>query len=423
MQVIDAKALDLRSIIRRGDTIMWGQACGEPLTLTEALIAQRADLGGVTAFLGSGFSNTLKPEHADHIRFVGIGAAGTHRRLTKAGVLDVVPCHVSKMEGYVADGVLPCDVAFIQVAPADENGHYSLGLISDYIRAAVRRARVVIAEVNAQVPQVPCAEPLTEDEIDIAVHTDRPLVELAPAAITDLDRTIARYAQAFIPERATLQVGIGAVPEAVMANLRSHRDLSIHSGMLGDSAADLVECGAVTNVYKEVDPGVMVTGALIGTRRLYDFCHRNKGVRMHPLSHTHGSATLSRLSRFISLNSAIEVDLSGQVNAESAGGWYLGAVGGQVDYVRAAGASPGGRSMIALPSTAQEGKVTRIVARLSGPVTTARSDSDVIVTEYGAAALRGKSLQQRARAMIAIAHPDHRESLDRALHAAQKAVA
>lgn len=423
MQVIDAKALDLRSIIRPGDTILWGQACGEPLTLTEALIAQRADLGGVTAFLGSGFSNTLKPEYADHIRFVGVGAAGTHRRLTKAGVLDVVPCHISKMEGYVADGVLPCDVAFVQVAPADENGQYSLGLISDYIRAAVRRARVVIAEVNAQVPQVPCAEPLTEDEIDIAIHTDRPLVELAPAAITDLDRAIARYAQAFIPERATLQVGIGAVPEAVMANLRGHRDLSIHSGMLGDSAADLVECGAVTNAYKEVDPGVMVTGALIGTRRLYDFCHRNKGVRMHPLSYTHGSATLSRLSRFISLNSAIEVDLSGQVNAESAGGWYLGAVGGQVDYVRAAGASPGGRSMIALPSTAQEGKVTRIVARLSGPVTTARSDSDVIVTEYGAADLRGKSLQQRAKAMIAIAHPDHRESLDRALHAAQKAMA
>lgn len=423
MQVIDAKALDLRSIIRRGDTILWGQACGEPLTLTEALMAQRADLGGVTAFLGSGFSNTLKPEYADHIRFVGVGAAGTHRRLTKAGVLDIVPCHVSKLEGYVADGVLPCDVAFIQLAPADENGHYSLGLISDYIRAAVRRARVVIAEINAQVPQVPCAEPLTDADIDIAIHTDRPLVELAPAAITDLDRTIARYAEAFIPERATLQVGIGAVPEAVMANLHSHRDLSIHSGMLGDSAADLVECGAVTNVYKEVDPGVMVTGALIGTRRLYDFCHRNKGVRMHPLSHTHGSATLSRLSRFISLNSAIEVDLSGQVNAESAGGWYLGAVGGQVDYVRAAGASPGGRSMIALPSTAQEGKVTRIVARLSGPVTTARSDTDVIVTEYGAADLRGKSLQQRARAMIAIAHPDHRESLDRALHAAQKAVA
>jgi len=311
----------------------------------------------------------------------------------------------------------------VQVAPADENGCYSLGLVSDYIRAAVRRARVVVAEINPQVPQVPCAEPLADADIDIAVHIDRPVVELAPAAKADLDWVIAKYAQSFIPERATLQVGIGAVPDAVMANLRSHRDLSIHSGMLGDSAADLVECGAVTNVYKEVDPGVMVTGALIGTRRLYDFCHRNKGVRMHPLSHTHGISTLSRLSRFISLNSAIEVDLGGQVNAECVGDWYLGAIGGQVDYVRAAGASPGGRSLIALRSTAQEGKITRIVASLSGPVTTARSDTDVIVTEFGAADLRGKSLQQRAKAMIAIAHPDHRETLDRAQHAARKAIA
>lgn len=420
MQELRSDALDLKGIVRAGDTILWGQACGEPQTLTEALMAQRAGLGGVNVFLGSGFSSTLKPEYADHIRFAGIGAAGTHRRLTKAGVLDVLPCHVSKMEGYVADRVIPCDVAFVQVAPADENGHYSLGLISDYIRAAVRRARVVVAEVNAKVPQVPCAEPLTAADIDYVIHTDRALVELAPAAITDLDRAIAGFAQSYIPERATLQVGIGAVPEAVMANLRNHRDLSIHSGMLGDSAADLVECGAVTNAYKETDPGVMVTGALIGTRRLYDFCHRNKSVRMHPLSHTHNIAVLSRLSRFISLNSAIEVDLTGQVNAESINGQYLGAVGGQVDYVRAATASIGGRSMIALPSTAQNGAISRIVMSLSGPVTTARSDADVIVTEYGAADLRGKPLSQRIKAMIAIAHPAHRENLERAAYAAAK---
>lgn len=420
MQEISADKIDLQGIVRPGDTILWGQACGEPQTLTEALTAQREGLGGVNVFLGSGFSNTLKPEHADHIRFMGIGAAGTHRRLTKAGVLDVLPCHVSKMESYVADGVIPCDVAFVQVAPPDEHGHYSLGLISDYIRAAVRRARVVVAEVNAQVPQVPSAEPLSASDIEFIIYTNRPLVELAPAAITDLDRAIATFAQAYIPERATLQVGIGAVPEAVMANLRNHRDLSIHSGMLGDSAADLVECGAVTNAYKEIDPGVMVTGALIGTRRLYDFCHRNKSVRMHPLSHTHNIAVLSRLSRFISLNSAIEVDLSGQVNAESVNGQYLGAVGGQVDYVRAATASAGGRSMIALPSTAQNGAVSRIVASLSGPVTTARSDVDVIVTEHGAADLRGKTLSQRVKALIAIADPAHRESLERAAHAAAK---
>lgn len=423
MQRLDADKLDLKGIVRPGDAILWGQACAEPLTLTEALVAQRAELGGVSVFLGSGFSNTLRPEYADHIRFTGMGAVGTNRRLSKAGVLDVLPCHVSKMESYVAEGVIPCDVAFIQVSPPDEAGHFSLGLVSDYIRAAVRRARVVIAEMNVRVPQVPCAEPLTAADIDFIVESDRPLVELAPAAVTDLDRTIAGFAQAYIPERATLQVGIGAVPEAVMSNLREHRDLGIHSGMLGDSVVDLVECGAISNAYKEVDPGVTITGALIGTRRLYDFCHRNSDVRMHPLSHTHNFLVLSRLSRFVSLNSAVEVDLTGQVNAEAAGGDYIGAIGGQVDYVRAATASPGGRSMIALPSTAQNGAVSRIVAKLSGPVTTARSDVDVIVTEFGAADLRGKTLSQRVKAMIGIAHPAHRDALDRAAHAAAKGAA
>jgi acyl-CoA hydrolase len=423
MQKLDAKTLDLKGIIRPGDAILWGQACAEPLTLTEALMAQRADLGGVSVFLGSGFSNTLRPEYADHIRFLGMGAVGTNRRLSKAGVLDVLPCHVSKMESYVAEGIIPCDVAFIQVAPPDETGRFSLGLVSDYIRAAVRRARVVVAEMNVNVPQVPCAEPLAVGEIDFLIESDRPLIELAPAAITDLDRAISGFAQAYIPDRATLQVGIGSVPEAVMSDLRSRRDLGIHSGMLGDSVVDLVEAGAISNACKEVDPGISVTGALIGTRRLFDFCHRNKSVRMYPLSHTHNFAVLSRLSRFVSLNSAVEVDLTGQVNAESAGGQYVGAVGGQVDYVRAAAASPGGHSIIALPSTAQKGAVSRIVARLSGPVTTARSDVDVIITEFGAANLRGKTLSQRTRALIEIAHPAHREALDRAAHAAEKSAA
>lgn len=423
MQTVSADSLDLKGLIRPGDTIMWGQACAEPTTLVEILLKQRASLGGVSAFMGSGFSNTLKPEHADHIRFAAMGAAGTHRRLTKAGVLDILPCHVSKMESYVAEGLLPCDVVFIQVSPPDENGHYSLGLISDYIRAAVRRARVVIAEMNAQVPQVPCAEPLAADEIDYLIATDRPLIELPAAPVTDLDRKIAGFVQNFIPERATLQVGIGAVPEAVMSGLRDRRDMGIHSGMLGDSVVDLVEAGAISNAYKEVDPGLIITGALIGTKQLYSFCHRNKLVRMHPISHTHNISVLSQLSNFISLNSAVEVDLSGQVNAECAGGQYIGAVGGQVDYVRAGSASRGGHSIIALPATAQNGEVSRIVSGLNGPVTTARSDVDVVVTEFGAAELRGKTLGQRAKALIGIAHPAHREALERAAHGASKSAA
>jgi len=413
MKRVDAARLDLREWIRPGDQIIWGQACGEPQTLTEALVAQRADLGGVSVFMGSCFSTTFKPEHADHIRFQAFGAIGSSRKLSRAGVLDLVPTHVSRIAPLIEQGSIRSDIAFVQVAPADDSGRYSLGLVSDYIRSAIRKARHVIVEVNAQVPQVACVEPLSADEIDLMIETDRPLIEVPAAAPTDLDRAIAQIAGAFIPDRATLQMGIGAVPEAVMSQLRDRRDLSVHSGMVGDSLVDLIECGAVTNAFKELDPGITITGALIGTRRLFDFCHRNPQVRMHPSSYTHDITVLAKLSRFISLNSAIEVDLSGQVNAEIAGGQYVGAVGGQVDYVRAAALSPGGCSMIALPSTAQDGALSRIVPTLSGPVTTARSDVDIVITEFGAAQLRGRSLSERARALIAIAHPAHRDMLER----------
>ena len=414
MQELDVSDLDLTRFVRPGDSILWGQACGEPQSLVEALVAQRARLGGVSVFLGSGFSDTLQPEHADHIRFTGIGGVGTHRRLTKAGVLDVLPSHISRVEPCIRDGILPCDVVFVQVSPPDEKGNYSLGLISDSLKTAVGKARVVVAEINAQVPQSQCAQPLTADEIDFCIHTDRAPVQVAAARITDLDRAISAHANGFIPDRATMQVGIGAVPEALMMELRDRKGLGIHSGMIGDSVVDLVECGALTNEHKGMDAGVTVTGALIGTRKLYDFAHRNPALRMHPISYTHDIRTLAKLPRFISINSAIEVDLTGQVNAESTGGSYIGAIGGQVDYVRAATVSEGGRSLIALPSTAQKGALSRIVAALSGPVTTARSDVDVIVTEHGAAELRGKTLSQRMRAMIAIADPAHRETLQEA---------
>lgn len=414
MQSLDAAALDLADIVRPGDTILWGQACGEPQTLVEALIAQRAGLGGVSVFLGSGFSDTLQPEHADHIRFTGIGGVGTHRRLTKAGVLEVVTSHISRIEPYIRDGILPCDVVFVQVSPPDESGNFSFGLISDSLKTAIGRARVVVAEINSQVPQSHCAQKLFADEIDFCIMTDRPPVQVPAARITDLDRAISRHANGFIPDRATLQVGVGAVPEALMMELRNRKDLGIHSGMIGDSVVDLLECGALTNAHKGIDAGVTITGALIGTRRLYDFAHRNPALRMHPSSYTHDIRVVAGLRRFISINSAIEVDLTGQVNAESTGGSYIGAIGGQVDYVRAASASEGGRSLIALPSTAQNGALSRIVFALSGPVTSARSDVDVIVTEHGAAELRGKTLPQRIKAMIGIADPAHRDALQRA---------
>jgi acyl-CoA hydrolase len=213
-----------------------------------------------------------------------------------------------------------------------------------------------------------------------------------------------------------LQVGIGAVPDAILRLLQDRRDLGVHSGMIGDGLVDLVEAGVVTNALKPIDPGVSITGALIGTRRLYDFVDRNPKINMRSSSYTHSESVLSRLARLVTINSAVEVDLTGQVNAEQSGAQYLGGTGGQVDYVRAGNRSRGGHSIIALPATAKGGKVSRITAALSGPVTTARSDVDVIVTEFGAAELKGQTLAERARRLVGIAHPDFREELDQVAH-------
>lgn len=412
MRIVEEKLLDLSQFIGPGDTVVWGQACSEPLTLTEALVRQRSTIGRFRAFIGATFSKTFSAEHADHIHFIGAGGIGNVRRLAKAGVVDIVPFHVTSCDRAFQNKWLACDVALVQVSPPDAEGNFSLGLASDWIRTAVKSARVVIAEVNARVPRTPCAEPLTVDEIDVCVHTDRALIEIPATVPGDVDRAIARHALEYIPDRAVIQVGIGSVPDALIPMLKDHKGLGVHSGMIGDSVVDLVHAGVITNEHKEIDKGVTVTGALLGTRKLYDFCDRNASVRLMPVSHTHGIAVLARLSNLIALNSAVEVDLSGQVNAEAVGSDYIGAVGGQADYGRGARQSPGGRSIIALPSVTADGK-SRIVANLAGPVTTPRSDVDLIVTEFGAADLRAKTLGERMDALVRIAHPVHRESLER----------
>ena len=414
---VDPAQLDLRQWIRPGDGIVMGQGTAEPLTLSEALVRQRHTLGGVRAFLCSMFSDTFMPDAVDGIVLSGMGGVGTNRRLIKAGVMDVVPAHVSATAELMTTGVIACDVALVQVSPPDEHGRYSLGLGADHTRAAVDKARLVIAEMNARVPQSTCDVALTESDIDVLVATDRPPIQLATAPIGDLERRLAAHVDPFIPDRATLQVGFGSIPEAIIAMLGNRRDLGVHSGMVGDSLVDLVERGVVTNAAKELDPGVSITGVLFGTDALlYRFAHRNKALKICPISYTHASAVLAQLRRYVSINSALEVDLTGQVNAESVGGDYIGAVGGQVDFVRAAGTSPGGASIIALGSAAKGGTVSRIVARLNGPVTTPRSDTDVVATEHGAVRLRGMTLKQRVRAMIEIAAPQHREALARQAH-------
>ena len=401
--------------LKAGDHIVIGQACGEPTTLVEALIEQGRDIPGLSAFIATSFSGLFTPATADSFALSSMGAIGALRSMTKAGKLQVIPVHVSQVGPLITAGIIPCDVAMIQVSPSDEQGNYSCGLISDYVRAAVDKARFVIAEINEAVPFTP-GETIPASAIDVAIPVNRPPVEVAPAAIGPTDEAIARHCAAYIGDGAVIQTGVGAVPDAILRLLHDRKDLGVHSGMLGDGLVELVEAGVITNARKEVDPGVSINGALIGTKRLYDWAHRNPAIRMCATSYTHEAAVLGRLSRLVTINSALEVDLTGQVNAEQSGAAYLGGTGGQVDFVRAGARSPGGRSIIALSASAKGGTLSKIVAQLSGPVTTARTDVDVIVTEYGAAELKGQSLAERTRRLIAIAHPDFREELNRAAH-------
>jgi acyl-CoA hydrolase len=414
--IVSADGLDLGAFLRPGDHIVWGQACGEPTTLVEALIAQAAGIGPLSAFAATSFSGILGVEAAEKLSLSSMGAIGALRTVAATGRLGIVPCHVSQVGPMIEQGLIGCDVAFVQVSPPDANGNHSFGLINDFVQAAVAKARVVIAEVNERVPFTFGDAELPAARIDCAVHVARNPVEVFPAQISETDLAIAKIVAGYIEDGAVLQVGIGAVPDAILRLLQDRRDLGVHSGMIGDGLVNLVEAGVVTNALKPIDPGVSITGALIGTRRLYDFVDRNPKINLRSSSYTHSESVLSRLTRLVTINSAVEVDLTGQVNAEQSGGQYLGGTGGQVDYVRAGSRSRGGHSIIALPATAKGGKVSRITAALSGPVTTARSDVDIIVTEFGAAELKGQTLAERARRLVGIAHPDFREELDQAAH-------
>jgi acetyl-CoA hydrolase len=404
--------LDLTQFIRPGDSILWGQGTGEPQTLTEALVAQRARLGTVSVFLGATFSDTLKVEHADHLHMVSIGGLGANAPLARAGALDVLPCHISSVPRLICEGDLPVDVVLVQVSPVGNDGCHSLGLVADYVRPAMDQARFVLAEVNDRVPHTLGEASVDPAELDYVIHTSRPPVFVESRPASRSEERIGKLVDALIPERAVLQLGIGSVPNAVAGGLRHRRDLAVHGGVVGDWIIGLTESGAVTNAQKPIDTGITVTGTVFGTRRLYDFVADNPAIQLRPISYTHDPATLRQLPRLVAINTALEVDVTGQVNAETVGGRHVGAVGGQVDFSRAAMASPGGHSIIALSSTARRGEVSRIVARLSDAVTTTpRSDADLVVTEHGVADLRGVPLSQRARRLIEIADPRFRDAL------------
>ena len=410
---VSASDLDLSGIIRSDDGVLWGQACAEPQTLVEALVAQRRAYAGASVFLGINYSGIVRPEHADHLRLHAYCGAGHNRALANAGVVEICPFPYSKLAEHIRSRRIRADVLLLQVSPANARGEHSLGLAAEYLVPAIDVARVVIAEINDQVPWVHADRVLRAEDFALAVHTSR-----APAAVRhgvpgEIGRRIAAHAAEYVSDGATLELGLGALPNAVLEALGDRRDLGVHSGTLGDGIVELMRCGVITNARKPLDSGRTVGGALLGTRKLFDFAHENPAIWLRSVEHTHDPRVLAQLPNFVAINSAVEVDLTGQVNAEVANGSYVGAVGGAPDFIRAANQSPGGVSLVVLPSTVAS-KVSRIVAGLSGPVATPRAEAGVFVTEHGAADLRGLSLAQRIPRMIAIAHPAFRESLQRA---------
>lgn len=409
--ILSPDTFEIARWLRPGDSIAWGQSGAEPEILTRALIAQRAQIGGpVSAFIGFSLSPTPDPAVTDLIRFRSYCASGTNRVLSKAGLLDILPLPYSTLARVLA----PVDVLFLHLPPAGPTGRYNLGLVQEYLAPLIATAKVIIAEVNDQMPDVPGLMDIAPEQIDVIVPSSRPLRELSAGRAGPVETAIASRVAGLIEDGSVLQMGLGSLPDAILSALKDRRDLGIHSGVIGDSVADLTEAGVITNARKRFDRGISITGWVLGSQRLYDFAHHNKGLRVCPSSYTHAPENLSGHDRFVAVNSAIEVDLTGQTNAEVAGGVYLGSVGGAAEFLRGAHGSRGGLPIIALPATVAKTGQTRIVATLSGPVSTSRADAGLVVTEHGVADLRGRSLNERRKLMLEIAAPEHRAALEAA---------
>jgi 4-hydroxybutyrate CoA-transferase len=413
-RIVAAEALDFTKLIRADDTMGWAEATAEPVFLTRMLDAQAPLLPPFRVFFVLTFADDLAADHGN-LTVMALGGGGAGRRFFAAGADRVIPANVSQLCGLIAAGRPRIDVVLLQVCGPDPDGNYNAGLGIECLREMMAAARLVIAQLNPALPWTYGDTQILPSEIDLLVPAEHPPVELPLRPPGAVERAIADHVIALVPDRATIELGIGAIPQAVAAALGSKRGLGVHSGTIGDAVADLIERGVVDNRHKEIDPGISVTLMLMGTRRLYAFADRNPKIAIRSPRYTHDALVLGNFRRFVAINSALEIDLTGQVNAETAAGRHIGLVGGQMDFVRAANRAPEGHSIIALPSTSRDRRHSRIVARLpDGVVTTPRAEGDLVVTEHGIAELKGRTLAERAQALIAIADPAFRVELRRA---------
>jgi 4-hydroxybutyrate CoA-transferase len=394
-----------------------GGNAATPGALSRALAARAVEVEGMSVghvlLLGEDpFADLHQEGLIQHLSWF-VGPAD--RAAVAGGTAGYVPCHLSDIPRLIRAGCPPLDAALLMTSPPDKHGFFSLGVEVMASLAAAEAARTVIVEVNPRMPRVLGNSFLHISQIDRIVEAEEPLPEIAPPAIGEVESAIAGHIVPLIPEGACLQLGIGAIPDAVIGQLEGRNDLGIHSEMISDGVMRAVERGTVTGRFKTRHRRKVVTTFALGTRALYDWLDENAVVEAHPCDHTNDLVVAASNDRLIAINSAISVDLTGQVNSDSIGGRIYSGVGGQVDFVRAAMRSAGGRPIIAMPSTAGRGKYSRIVHTLAegAGVVTSRADVHTVVTEYGVAELWGRSLPERARSLIRIAHPDFRDALAR----------
>lgn len=402
-------------LVRDQDMIIVPTGVGEPPALLTALSEQRRELHGVQVaqILPLRKYGYFDPETVEHVRHTAYFFGGVSRPGGQDGWIDFIPAYFSELPSLIARGLTPADVVFSMASEMDEHGYFSLSLGADYTMAAITKARVVVLEVNPNVPFANGNCHIHISQVTALVESDEPILEVGLPKIGPVQEAIAKYVADLIPDGATLQIGYGGIPDAVVIQLTHKHDLGIHTEMVGDGIMTLVEAGAVTNRRKNYHPGKMLATFALGSKRLYQFMHRNPALEMHPVDFTNDPFLAGMNDNMIAINATLQIDLLGQCGSESLGSAPYSGTGGQVDFVRAANRSNGGKAFIVLPATAKNDTISRIVSILTPGthVTTSKNDVNFVVTEFGVAQLRGKSAKQRAEALIGIAHPKFRDEL------------
>jgi acyl-CoA hydrolase len=389
--------------------------CAEPETLVGALIERGPFVRDVEIvhLLTLGRADYIAPEMAGHFRHNAMFIGANVREAVNDGRADYTPIFLSEIESLFESGEMLIDVALIQVSPPDSHGFCSFGVGVDTTLTAAKKARFVIAQVNDQMPRTYGDSFIHVSDVDAIVESSRPLCELPKHEVTDLHLAIARNVATLIEDGSTIQTGIGGIPDAVLLYLKDRKDLGVHTELLSDNIIPLIESGVVNGRRKTLHPRKVVLSFALGTRRLFDFVHDNPIFEFHPNAYTNNPILIAQNDRMVAINSALQIDITGQICADSIGTYFYSGIGGQVDFIRGATRSKGGKPIITLPSTAKNDTISRIVPTLDpgAGVVTSRGAVHYVVTEYGVAYLHGRSIRQRAEALIQIAHPDFRNQL------------